>query len=229
MEGEGVFRLFEGSWKKSTGVTIGSTERSQFIWPDSGNSGVVFLLDLSSGLYRSSDGGQRWMNLWPAMRFRNNDFYNTGYIAADDANPTVLYLSIQADKGSPIGSSFKVLRLANADIEQFGTLQSPHITDISRHSGDTKIERPGPLVIGPGGRLWLTQQQDARKGVDAALFVMDEPATDRSFKVLTTQAYRYSVTSPSGIAASRDGHLYISQNGTGVVKIALPCSHGGEC
>ena len=229
VEGEGVFRLHNGTWTKSTGVEIGSTDRSNFIWPDSGNSGVVYLVDLSSGLHRSNDGGQTWANIWPSMSFRNNDFYNTGYIAADDNNPTTLYLSIQGDNSSPIGTSFKVYRFTGADTGIFCPPGSSGITDITSHSGNSPIRRPGPLAFDPSGNLWLTEQQDSKNSVDAAPYVMENPSTDTFFTDLSTNEYRNATISPSGIDVSGDGYTYISQNGIGLVKISLPCRLDDTC
>ena len=222
VEGEGVFRYHNGTWSESTGVSIGSTDRSNFVWPDNANSGVVYLLDLSIGLYRSNDGGQSWANIWPSMSFRNNDFYNTGYIAADDNAPTTLYLSVQGNGGSPIGTRFKVFRMVGANTGFFDEPGSAGITDLSTHSGSTEISRPGPLQIGPDGRLWLTEQQDSKNSVYAGLYVMENPATDVSFTDVTTNDYRNAAVSPSGIDISSDGHIYISQNGGGVVKVSIP-------
>jgi hypothetical protein len=220
VEGEGVFRFHNGRWIKSTGVKIGATKRSKFVWPDNTRSGVVYLLDLSAGLYRSSDGGQSWSNMWPSMKLRNKAFFNTGFIAADDKNPTTLYISIQGDRGSPIRTGFKVYRLNNADTEIFDRITNPNITDITKHSGQSLIKRPGPLQISPDGSLWLAQQQDAKNAVDAALFVMRNPATDKSFTNVTTDKYSQITASPNGIAISRDGYIYISQNGSGLVKLS---------
>ncbi len=220
VEEEGVFRLHNGAWKKSKGIKIGSTNQSNFVWPDSSNSGVVYLVDLSTGLYRSNDGGQSWINIWPNVSFRNKNFYNTGYITANDNDPSTLYLSIQGDRGSPIGAKFRVYRLANADTKIFGKPGSAGITDMTKRN--KSIKRPGPLVIGPAGRLWLTQQQDSKNSISAALYVMDNPATDTAFTELTTDEYRNVVVSPSGIDIASDGHIYISQNGIGVVKISIP-------
>lgn len=229
VEGEGVFRLHNGFWTKSQGVEIGATKRSSFVWPDNGRSGIVYLLDLTAGLYRSTDGGKSWTNIWPSMRFRNNNFYNTGYITADDNYPTTLYLSVQGDRGSPIGASFKVYKLNNADSAIFGKPNTADITDLTKQSNKLKIKRPGPIVIGPEGRLWLTQQQDSKKSVYAALYVMDNPRTDKTFTELTSQEYRFAATSPSGIDVATDGHLYLAQNGIGILKISLPCAHTNNC
>jgi len=226
VEGEGVFRFHEGSWSKSVGVNIGATKRSNFVWPDNNYSGVVYLIDLSAGLYRSNDGGTTWANIWPSMTFRNNDFYNTGYIAADDNNPSILYISFQGDRNSPIGANFKVYKLMNADTAIFNKAGSTNITDITKHSGKPSIKRPGPLAISPDGSLWLTQQQDSRKSISAAIYVMKNPAKDNSsFVELTTNEYRNVATSPSAIDVSNDGHVYLSQSGIGVVKISVQVRH----
>gem|GEM_PF-2265253 len=182
VEGEGVYRYHNNVWSKSTGISIGSTDRSKLVWPDNSASGVVYLIDLSSGLFRSSDGGQSWVNIWPSMSFKNNDFYNTGYIAADSNDPTTLYLSLQGNNGSPIGTGF---------------------------------------VVGPLGGLWLTEQQDAKNSIDAALYLMTNPATDTSFTRLNIDGYSKAAVSPSGVAVSSDGFIYISQDGLGVVKIGF--------
>jgi len=218
VEGEGVYRYYNESWLPSNGISIGATKRSNFIWPDPGNSGVVYLLDLSTGLYRSDDGGQNWSNIWPAMNFNNNDFYNTGYIAADDNNPTTLYISIQGKSGSPIGTSFKVYRITDAHINN---VTESKINDITFHSGNAPIQRPGPLVFGADGRLWVTQQQNSPNDIYARLFVMESPTTDTSFTDVTTNAYQNIAIQPSGIDVSSDGYVYISQNGTGLVKIQV--------
>ena len=222
VEGEGVFRFRNGNWTKSSGINIGSTNRSNFVWPDNTNSGVVYLLDLSAGFYRSNDGGQSWVDIWPSMSLRNNDFYNTGYITADDKYPTTVYLSIQGDAGSPIRTRFKVYRMTEADSRIYGEPGTAGITDITVHSGGGVIQRPGPLVVSPIGDLLLTQQQDSRNSVEAALFIMKNPSSDSSFTELSTLEYRSTAVSPSDIDVSRDGQVYISQGGMGVVKVILP-------
>ena len=219
VEGEGVFRYHNGTWLQSNGISIGSTERSNFVWPDNGNSGVVYLLDLSKGLYRSIDGGINWSNIWQSMSFNNNNFFNTGYITADDNDPSTLYLSIQGKVGSPIGTGFRVYRMTGADTGVFGVPGTDGISDISYHSDNSSIQRPGPIVFGLDGRLWLTQQQNSVNLIDAALFVMENPTTDLSFNDVTTNEYRNIAVQPSGIDVSNDGYVYISQNGTGLVKI----------
>ena len=220
VEGEGVYRYKNGSWTESTGVSISATKRCNFVWPDNGNIGTVYLLDISSGLYRSFNGGQTWTNIWPSMSFNNNDFFNTGYITADDNDPSTLYVSIQGGSGSPIGTSFKVYRLEGANSGTFlAPAQDADITDITKHSGNLDIDRPGPLVIGPDGKLWLTQQQNSPNDIIPGLFVMEDPQNDTSFKNVTTNEYRNIATKPSGIDVSSDGHVYISQNGTGLVKV----------
>lgn len=229
VEGEGVFRFHRGSWSKSNGVRIGATHGSKFVWPDNGRSGVVYLLDLSAGLFRSNDGGRNWTDIWPEISFRNNNFYNTGFIAADDDDPGTLYLSIQGDRGSPVGVGFKVFRMTNADTVIFGKPDSQDIVNIAKHSGKVPIKRPGPLTIGPSGRLWLAQQQDAKKSIDAGLYVMDNPVEDTSFVDLTTDQYRNAATSPSGIDVSSNGQIYISQTGIGLIKISIPCSYTDGC
>ncbi len=248
VEGEGVFRYHNENWKKSNiwfegnKINIDATHRSNFVWPDNANSGVVYLLDLSIGLYRSKDGGENWVNIWPDMSFNNKNFYNTGYITADNNDPTIIYLSIQGGCSSAklkcsddcycpaIGTDFKVYRMTGANKGVFAQPQSApdpvtgevadDITDITTfHFGDTLIERPGPIVFGPDGRLWLTQQQDSPNGYTAGLFVMENPTTDLSFTNVTTNEYRSIAIKPSGIDVSTDSHIYISQNGTGLVKI----------
>lgn len=229
VEGEGVYRRHNGVWSRSSGITLGSTNRSNFVWPDSGNSGVVYLIDLSTGLYRSSDGGQSWNNIWPGMTFRNNDFYNSGYIAADNNDPATLYLSVQGDVGSPIGTDFKVYRITGANTGIISATTSSNVTDITKHTGDSIIRRSGPIVLSPDGSLWLTEQQDSRNSVDAALYVMENPQTDASFTDVTTNEYRNAAISPSGIDISSDGYVYISQNGIGILKISLPCHLDSRC
>ena len=219
VEEEGIFRYHNNVWTKSNGVELGTTKRSNLIWPDRENSGVVYLLDLGKGFFRSNDGGSNWTNIWPSMDFNDNDFYNTGYLTADDADPTTLYLSIQGRSGSPIGTGFRVYRMTGADTSIFGEPGTVGITDITVHSGDEAIQRPGPIVIAPDGRLWLTQQQNSANGIDAGLFVMDNPATDTSFTDLSTNAYKNIAIQPSGIDVSSDGYVYISQSGTGLVKV----------
>jgi len=50
VEGEGIYRYHNGSWSKANGVSIGSTDRSNLVWPDSENSGVVYLVDFDDHL-----------------------------------------------------------------------------------------------------------------------------------------------------------------------------------
>ncbi len=221
VEEDGVYRYHNGVWTKSTGISFSNkTNRSRFIWPDNCHSGVVYLLDLSTGLLRSNDGGVNWTNIWPCMTFHNNDFFNTGYITADDNDPTTLYLSMQSKNTSCIGKKFKVYKMEGADEAIFGDPDtSDNITDITFHSNNSQIKRPGPLGIGPDGKLWLTQQQDSKNNIDAELFVMEDPQNDLSFIDVTSEDYRNIAIQPSGIDVSSDGYVYIAQSGTGLVKI----------
>ena len=221
VEGEGVYRYHRGRWTKSSGVAIGDTDRSQLLWPDNGNSGIVYLLDLSAGLYRSEDGGQSWEDMWPTMRFNNNDFFHIGFIAADDSDATTVYLSIQGSRESSIGRRFKVYRLTDADRRIFGEPDSAGIVDISSHSENVQIKRPGPMVVGPNGLLWLTEQQDSKNDVTSGLFVMENPTSDTSFTEVTPAGFRSSVITPSGIDVSSDGNIYVSQSGKGVIRMRL--------
>lgn len=220
VEGEGVFRYQDDVWTSTNSMVIESTRRSNFVWPNNTNSGIVYLLDLSTGLHRSIDGGQNWTNIWPSMSFNNNDFFNSGYITADDNDPTTLFVSIQGHKDSPIGTNHKVYRMLDADANTFGSPTSDsRITDISFHSGSSIIKRPGPLVFGDDNNLWLTQQQNSPNSINASLFVMENPKTDLSFKDVTTKEYADLAIQPSDIDASSDGYVYVSQSGTGVVKV----------
>jgi len=215
VEGQGVFRYHEGEWNQSNGVNIGSTDNSAFVWPDNGNSGVVYLLDLDIGLYRSMDGGENWTDIWPDVELTNNDFYNLGYITADDNDPTTLYISLHI-----IGTGFKVYRMTDAHTGEFGPPGSAGIEDIGYYdSGNSSINRPGPIDFGPDGRLWLTQQQHSPSSNYAGLFVMENPRTDMSFTDLTTDEYQDFATTPSGMDVSDDGYIYIAQSGNGLVKI----------
>lgn len=230
VEGEGVFRLHGNTWTQSTGVNINATHRSNFVWPDSSNSGVVYLLDLSVGLYRSNDGGQSWTDIWPSMVLRNKDFFNAGYIDADDTDSATVYVSIQGNAGSPIGSQFRVFRMAGADTGIFGEPGiDADITDITNLSGGALIQRPGPLAFGPSGSLWLTEQQNSKNSIDAGLYVMENPASDTSFTEVTNNDYRNAAISPIGMDISSDGYIYISQDGGGVVKVSIPCRFHSSC
>lgn len=221
VENEGVYRYHNGQWTESDMMDIKNTKGSNFVWPDKANSGTVYLLDLSSGLHRSTNGGQNWSNLWPSMNFNNNDFFNSGYITADENDPETLYISIQGRSNSPIGLSHKVYRMSNAaTVNTFGSpLIDNKIVDIALHSGNSIIKRPGPLVFGLDGKLWLTQQQNSQNSIDAALFVMENPKSDLFFTDLTTKKYRNVATQPNAIDVANDGYVYIAQNGIGLVKI----------
>jgi len=154
------------------------------------------------------------------MTFRNKAFYNTGFITADDKNPSTLYISVQGERNSPIRAAFKVYHLGNADTEIFSDLNNPNIDDITKHSGQSAIKRPGPLQMSPDGTLWLAQQQDAKNAIDAALFVMSNPKSNDAFTDVTTEKYKQIAASPNGIDISSDGYVYISQNGSGLVKLS---------
>ena len=220
VRGEGVLRYHDGEWRPATGVAIGNSVRSQLVWPDSQNSGVVFLIDTTAGLYRSTDGGQTWTNIWSGMNFRNNDFYLAGYIAAD--SPDTLYLSAQGESGSFIGTSFRVYRLNQADTANFVDPDiDPNIELINTHSGGTEFRRPGPVAFDPSGRLWLAQQADSSNNDLAGLYLMENPETDESFVDKTSEAYEQIAINPIGMAVSADGYIYIAQAGLGVVKLKI--------
>lgn len=221
VEGDGVYRYKNSSWSRSNGIDIEATKRCNFVWPDNGNSGVVYLLDLSTGFFRSNDGGQNWTNIWPCMNFRNRDFFNTGYITAHNNDPSTVYISMQSDNSECFGRQFKVYRMEGADQGIFDAPSNTNnsVVDITMHSNNIDIKRPGPLVIGPDGKLWLAEQQDSKNNTDAGLFVMEDPKNDLSFINVTTNDYKNIAIQPSGIDVSSDGYVYVAQNGTGLVKI----------
>jgi len=222
VENEGVYRHHNGQWLPANNIDINATKRSNFVWPDNTNSGVVYLLDLSTGLHRSIDGGINWENMWPCMKFNNKDFFNTGYITADDNDVSTLFISMQGGScipADPNVTKFNVYRLTNADTKIFQAPGTAHISNITTHSGNLPIKRPGPIVCSHDGKLWLTEQSDSQNGITSALYVMQNPHNDMSFIDVTTNKYRNTVISPSGIDVSNDGHIYISQNGSGLVKI----------
>ena len=220
VRGEGVFRYHEGAWSEATGVTIGNSVRSRLVWPDFQNSGVVFLLDTTAGLSRSSDGGQTWSNIWPGMNFRNNNFYVAGFMAA--SSPDTLYLSAQGESGSFINTNFGVYRLNDADIATFGDPDDdPHIDQINTHSDGPEFKRPGPIALDSLGRLWLTQQADSQNNVLAGLYLMENPETEVSFVEMTSKAYEQIAINPIDIEVSSDGFIYIAQSGLGVAKLKI--------
>jgi hypothetical protein len=101
----------------------------------------------------------------------------------------------------------------------FGPPGSVGIDDITFHGTNSTISRPGPIVLGPNGRLWLTEQQNSPNSITAGMYVMENPTTDASFNNLRTHAYKNMVIHPSYIDVSSDGYIYIVQNGTGITKI----------
>jgi len=222
VQGDGVYRYHLGTWTRSTGISIGETKRSHFAWPDSGESGVVYLLDLQAGLHRSVDGGQTWLPIWAGMNLNNKDFYNAGYIAADDDDPSTIYLSIQGGLGSYVGTGFRVYRLSNADVTFFDDpATDPNVRDLSVRTDGSTIDRPGPLDLGPDGRLWLTSQQDSANSYDAGFYMMENPSIDTEFVDLTTDAYRDSVPEPVGLDVASDGYAFIAQSGTGIATLQI--------
>jgi len=222
VEGQGVYRYSGGNWSRSSGVEIKSTKRSQFIWPNNENSGVVYLLDLSAGLYRSTNGGARWVNMWPGLKLNNNNFLNIGYIAASDRQPKTIYLSVQLELNPALKGAFKVYRIKNADSGIIQSFNDSDVTDLTKVAANSSIRRPGPMVVGPNGNLFLTQNQDSSKSVSGGLFRLRNPNTRLAFDDLTTTKYRQRVPFPTGIDVSTDGYAYISQVGLGIVKIDLP-------
>ena len=67
----------------------------------------------------------------------------------------------------------------------------------------------------------MTQHQNSVNDIFAGLFVMENPTADTSFVNVTNQKYQNSVIQPSGMDVATDGHIYFSQGGTGVAKIAV--------
>lgn len=221
VEGDGVYRYFDGEWVRSTGVSIGNTLRSNFVWPDATNSGFVYLLDLSSGLYRSSDGGRSWETVWPSLALNNKDFFNSGFIAASDDDPTTLFLSLQGAPGSEINTQFRVYRLTGADTASITGEDDPRVSRIDLVADADSIQRPGPLAMGPEGRLWLVQNPDTNNAIEAGLYRMDNPATDSAFSELRIDRLPSALSAPTGIDISSDGHIYISQQGVGLIRIQI--------
>jgi hypothetical protein len=223
VKGKGVFRYFNGKWTASSGVSIGASYRSKFVWPDNESSGVVYLIDLVAGLNRSSDGGKTWTKIWQGMSFNNKDFFITGFITASD--PNTIYISFQGDNSSYTGSKLKVYRLDNAKTANFSDpAKDSNIVDISSIVGGGEITHPGPLIIDHTGMLWVTQQAYGANNIEAGLFVMKNPKTDKAFTEITNNEYRQLVVEPVGIDVSTDGYIYLAQRGLGIAKLKINSS-----
>ena len=86
-ESSGIWRKASGTWTLVNGQ-IGGGAQASFSWVP--GSSVVYFYDHSAGVWRSTDAGQTWVNIWA----QPSTFDLTGYVAADPRDPSRLYVSV---------------------------------------------------------------------------------------------------------------------------------------
>lgn len=193
VEQGGIWRKSGGQWTQVSSGAMAGAETSgpaaRFAWLP--GSPAAFLYDRNTGIWRSSDAGRTWAQIWVKPSKQNN----TGYLALDPTDPTALYVSVGWDG---------VYRLAGATTGAVGA----GITPVK--VGNFTV--PGPVAFDRYGRLYVAAilfDQPNRLAMST-----DDGATWRE---LGEAVWGATAMRPWSIDVAPDGTLYVAMRGMGVL------------
>jgi hypothetical protein len=166
---------------------------ASFAWP--GGSPIAYFYDPGTGLWRSSDAGQSWTQIWDLSAGSSRG--GAGYLSADPRNPSRLYLSVE-------GSG--VYRLDNAASDTFGNGGIA-----PRKLGSFK--QAGPMAVDRNGGVFVSEGATANAPPSLS-FSLDLGVT---WHDVATDDYRRAAFAPVGLAVGPDGRVYVALNGNGML------------
>ena len=181
------------AWSQVSTAAMSQTQggsHASFAWP--ATSGVVYLFDPATGLWRSLDSGATWSEIW--ARPFNHDM--TGYIATPPGATGVVYVSL---------GTLGVYRLTGAD------------TGVSVGNGIMatavgSFVGAGPLATSTDGIVWLAQVAPYGTGLWRS---SDGGSTWTS---VDDAVYRNLADFPTGVAVGPTGQILVATRGDGVVS-----------
>ena len=200
IQGGGMYRkVGSGSWTQASGFTspiingFVYPQVVEFAWQPGWNK--VYVYDRSSGLWRSDDFGLTWTKLYSSPDTGTN---KQGFLAAHPTNQNIVYLATSAG----------VSVIANAGTAGAGgaTLGSLGVP----------AGKPGPLAVGPDGRIYISTQAEGTAGVSrvyASALTSAGTGVQWAWKDVGDNLWRNAINSARELAVGRDGTLYAATSG----------------
>lgn len=198
VEESGIWRrVGAGAWSLVGAPAMSGSQLSKaavFSWPHA--TPYVFLYDRATGVWRSTNYGANWTQIWASP----SDQEMTGYVAASPSDPSILWVS-------KLNSLYK---LTNAIA---GTSVGTDITATLV----SEVSRAGALTIGHDDAIYCTSKVGTglALGEDPALFVSRDGGA--TWNNIADRTYASVANYPYRIAVATDGRLYLSLNGNGVM------------
>lgn len=191
VEEGGVWRKVGGTWSQVSGTAMAGKQRSRnasFAWAPDGS--VVYLYDRASGVWRSTDAGVTWKQIWS----KPSPWDLTGYLSIDPARPQDLYVSVGLDAVYRLSGAAKGTVGAGITPAKLGSFASP-----------------GAMAIAGDGTLYVAE---VATGVPALLSSADRGAT---WQAVDDERYRAVAHFPTAIDIAADGTVRVALRGNGVV------------
>jgi hypothetical protein len=196
VERSGLWRKVAGSWTKvgPAGSAVQATKSASLSWIP--GSPYVYLYDRPTGVWRSSNYGQTWSQIWS----HPSDAEHTGYVAADPQNADVLYASAAdglsrltgASTGNAIGDGITATPIP--------AVPRPGVVTAVRQYGGTvvyaaSLSGPGPFA-------------------DPGLYRSTDGGT---WSEISDAFYRRVAFLPHSIAVGTDGRVQVLSDGNGLI------------
>ncbi|MGH9036366.1 MAG: DUF7594 domain-containing protein, partial [Acidimicrobiia bacterium] len=149
IQGGGMYRkVGSGAWAQAAGFTSPIVngfvypQVVEFAWRPGWNK--IYVYDRSSGLWRSNDFGLTWTKLYSSPDIGTN---KQGFVAGHPTGQDIVYLSTSAG----------VSVIPNAGTAGAG---GASLVSLGLPAG-----KPGPLAVGPDGRIYVATQAEGTGGV----------------------------------------------------------------
>ena len=177
VDNSGIWRLAAGgNWTKVQSTTLAglgsSIKTMPFVWPTS-NQQLVFFFDAGTGVWRSTNAGQSWTNIW-STGF-SSQF--AGCIAMRTSTSQLF-----------VTTNNTLYRLENAD-----TASNPSATNLN-------IANAGKLAAF-GNTLWVACYADGPGGTDTDQVKLHRSTDGTNFTAFTTNYYQGAMIRVTGLAA----------------------------
>ena len=195
VQSSGIWRKAAGTWTRVNTAVVGGAQ-SSFSWIP--GSSTVYLYDHSTGVWRSTDAGQNWTEIW--VQHSPEDM--TGYVAADPTDPSRLYVSVDAAG---------IYRLDGADV---GTVLGGQI--VPKLIGT--LSAPGAIAVRSDGALYAVELPSAIDG--PAIFSSTDQGT--SWSTISDASYAATGGFVRTLSVGPDGALWAGLYGDGMTMLPGP-------
>ena len=192
VDAAGIYRkVGTGKWTRAAAAAMTTKNWAkpiQMVWP--AGTSIVYLYDHRSGIWRSTDAGATWAKLW--AKPSSGDL--KGFIATD-ATGTTLWVS----------NGTALYRIDNANKVTAATLAPATVLT---------VPQPGPVVVAPGGSLYLAVQPTAT--TPARLLRSDDNGV--TWTDVADATYRATALLPYRLVVDGSGAVWVCLAGNGVLR-----------